>query len=150
MVLLQEKKKGKIFHFSSWHLCKSLIIRIAGTLVPWQVIKWIVLKLSNLMCVYFFYFFWAGSFIFTSLWIFLCGNPEEIKSLQCSKILQLGCLSLPISPSLGTAIDIHTGMVAMVSWIIYEICSASLLWGEIAVPIITAPDYRKADQYHGQ
>ena len=40
-------------------------------------------------------------------------------------------------------------MVAMVSWIIYEIWSASLLWGEIAVPIITAPDYRKADQYNG-
>lgn len=100
--------------------------------------------------MYFFYFFWAGSFIFTLFWIFF--SVEIWRKLSLYTVFQNSAARLFISPHFS--ISRHRNrhpyrMVAMVLWIINEIWSASLIWGEIAVQVITAPAYRKADQDHG-
>lgn len=58
---------------------------------------------------------------------------RKLSLTLCSKTLQWGYLSVPISPSLGTAIDIHIGMFAVARCELYLKFKMSLHRGEIAI-----------------
>lgn len=58
---------------------------------------------------------------------------RKLSLLPCSKTRQWSYLSVPISPSLGTTIDIHIGMFAMARCELYMKFKIPLYWGEIAI-----------------